>query len=56
MNRLKTIQHKVPSPFVNMGPIRLRQPIPTLGIENVDPFILLHHYGPILTKGLGTLC
>ena len=46
MNRLKTIQHKVPSPFVNMGPIRLRQPIPTIGIENVDPFILLHHYGP----------
>jgi len=46
MNRLKTIQHKVTSPFVNMGPIRLRQPIPTLGIENVDPFILLHHYGP----------
>ena len=46
MNRLKTIQPKVPSPFVNMGPIRLRQPIPTLGIENVDPFILLHHYGP----------
>ena len=46
MNRLKTIQHKVPSPFVNMGPIRLRQPIQTLGIENVDPFILLHHYGP----------
>jgi len=46
MNRLKTIQQKVPSPFVNMGTIRLRQPIPTLGIENVDPFILLHHYGP----------
>ena len=46
MNRLKTIQQKVPSPFVNMVTIRLRQPIPTLGIENVDPFILLHHYGP----------
>ena len=46
MNRLKTIQHKVPSPFVNMGAIRLRQPLPTIGIENVDPFILLHHYGP----------
>lgn len=29
-----------------MGPIKLRQPIPTKGIENVDPFILLHHYGP----------
>lgn len=46
MKTLKTIQHKVASPLVNMGPIRLRQPLPTEGIENVDPFILLHHYGP----------
>ncbi len=46
MKTLKTIQKKVGSPLVNMGPIRLRQPIPTDGIENVDPFILLHHYGP----------
>jgi redox-sensitive bicupin YhaK (pirin superfamily) len=29
-----------------MGPIRLRQPLPSEGVENVDPFILLHHYGP----------
>jgi len=42
----KSIQHKVGSPLVNMGPIRLRQPIPTQGIEQVDPFLLLHHYGP----------
>ncbi len=46
MKKLKTIQHKVGSPLVNMGPIRLRQPLPTEGIENVDPFLLLHHYGP----------
>lgn len=46
MKNLKTIQHKVGSPLVNMGPIRLRQPIPTEGIEMVDPFLLLHHYGP----------
>ena len=46
MKNLKSIQHKVGSPLVNMGPIRLRQPLPTQGIENVDPFILLHHYGP----------
>ena len=46
MKRLKTIQHTVASPFVNMGPIKLRQPLPTEGIENVDPFLLLHHYGP----------
>lgn len=46
MKKLKTIQHKVGSPLVNMGPIRLRQPLPTEGIEMVDPFLLLHHYGP----------
>lgn len=46
MKILKSIQHIVASPFVNMGPIQLRQPLPTQGIENVDPFLLLHHYGP----------
>lgn len=34
------------SDYVNMGPIELRQPIPTKQIDNIDPFILLHHYGP----------
>ena len=34
------------SGFVNMGPIRLRQPLPAAHIDNADPFILLHHYGP----------
>jgi redox-sensitive bicupin YhaK (pirin superfamily) len=46
MKKLKSIQHKVTSPWVNMGPIKLRQPLPADGIENVDPFLLLHHYGP----------
>ena len=46
MKTYKTIQNIVASPLVNMGPIRLRQPLPTQGIENVDPFLLLHHYGP----------
>lgn len=34
------------SDFVNMGPIKLRQPIPTEEIDLIDPFVLLHHYGP----------
>jgi hypothetical protein len=45
-NKLKSIKHSVGSPLVSMGAIRLRQPIPTEGIEQVDPFLLLHHYGP----------
>jgi redox-sensitive bicupin YhaK (pirin superfamily) len=46
MNTYKSIKHLGESPLVNMGPIRLRQPIPTSEVENVDPFLLLHHYGP----------
>ncbi|NJB83898.1 pirin family protein [Wenyingzhuangia aestuarii] len=34
------------SPFTLMGPIELRQPIPSQKIQRVDPFLLLHHYGP----------
>ena len=44
--KLNTIKRVGRSDFVNMGPIRLRQPLPTEKIEMVDPFILLHHYGP----------
>ena len=43
LNTIKTIGR---SDFVNMGPIKLRQPLPTQNIDMVDPFILLHHYGP----------
>ena len=44
--KLNTINRVGRSDMVNMGPIRLRQPLPTGEIEMVDPFILLHHYGP----------
>ncbi|WP_223034266.1 pirin family protein [Hanstruepera marina] len=44
--KLNTIKHIGRSDFVNMGPIRLRQPLPTNQVEMIDPFILLHHYGP----------
>ncbi len=44
--KLNSIKRVGRSDFVNMGPLRLRQPLPTQGIEMVDPFVLLHHYGP----------
>lgn len=44
--KLNTIKRVGRSDFVNMGPIQLRQPIPSQHIDNIDPFILLHHYGP----------
>ncbi|AUP81448.1 pirin family protein [Flavivirga eckloniae] len=44
--KLNTIKLVGRSDFVNMGPIQLRQPLPGRNIDMVDPFILLHHYGP----------
>lgn len=44
--KLRTIKHSTASGYVKMGEIDLRQPLPTRIIPNVDPFILLHHYGP----------
>lgn len=44
--KLNSIKQIGRSDFVNMGPIKLRQPIPTSEIELIDPFVLLHHYGP----------
>ena len=45
-NKLNKIKNVGKSDFVMMGPLRLRQPIPAKNIKEVDPFILLHHYGP----------
>lgn len=44
--KLNAIKKIGKSDFINMGPIELRQPIPTQQIKMIDPFILLHHYGP----------
>jgi redox-sensitive bicupin YhaK (pirin superfamily) len=44
--KLNTIKHIGSSDFVNMGDLRLRQPLPTRQIDMIDPFVLLHHYGP----------
>jgi len=44
--RTRRVHSRSKSNFVNMGPIRLRQPLPSFQINDVDPFILLHHYGP----------
>ncbi len=45
-NKLNTIKNIERSDFVMMGAVRLRQPLPTNQVQDVDPFLLLHHYGP----------
>lgn len=40
----RNIDKIIESPVVNMGPIKLRQPIPIAGTQQISPFILLHHF------------
>ncbi|MEO8413370.1 MAG: pirin family protein [Ginsengibacter sp.] len=40
----RNIDKIIAAPLVNMGPIRLRQPLPIAGTEQISPVILLHHF------------
>ncbi|MEM6687733.1 MAG: pirin family protein [Bacteroidota bacterium] len=44
MKTLKSIAYKGKSDYVNMGGNLIRQPLPTQELDQVDPFLLLHHY------------
>ena len=42
----KKINRIISSQEVMMGPIKLHQPLPNPQLDQVDPFILIHHGGP----------
>ncbi|WP_430409079.1 pirin family protein [Kordia sp.] len=44
MKTLRNIAYKGTSDYVNMGGNLIRQPLPTQEVDQVDPFLLLHHY------------
>lgn len=47
----RKVQHIYSAPQVMMGHIRLRQAIPQHGLEQISPFILLHHFDLNLEPG-----
>lgn len=51
MNAYKQIRSINEAPEVMMGEIRLRQAIPTYGVEQISPFILLHHFNFTIAPG-----
>lgn len=48
---LRHLSHLLRAPQVQMGPALIRQAFPVNGLEQVSPFILLHHFD--FTKGPG---
>ncbi len=43
---MKAVKRVLPSVNVQMGPHEIGQPLPTNKIDQYDPFLLLHHFGP----------
>lgn len=49
----RSIKQIIPSEKINMGGIILQQPLPNSSIEQIDPFILIHHGALPVKKGKG---
>lgn len=43
---LRSLAHVLPAHPQQMGPLRIHQPFPTQKVAQIDPFLLLHHFGP----------
>ncbi len=42
----RPVAHLLPAHDVDMGGTIIKQPLPTQGVQQIDPFLLLHHFGP----------
>ena len=56
----KKVKYQLPAVEIDMGGIPVKQALPTIRIEQVDPFLLLHHgkftfteLAPALHQGVG---
>ena len=56
----KKVKYLLPATDINMGGILLKQALPTQQVNQVDPFLLLHHadfsyneYAPAIQQGIG---
>ncbi len=51
MENFRKVQYIMNAPEVMMGDIKLRQAIPVNNIEQISPFILLHHFDKTMQPG-----
>lgn len=48
--QFRSVAHIVPSEHIQMGRTAVKQALPTARIEQISPFLLLHHFGPTIVK------
>jgi len=46
----RTIANILKGENLKVGAIDVKQPLPTMRVDQIDPFLLLHHFGPIESK------
>ena len=51
MKAYRQVSRRFVAPEVMMGDIKIRQAIPTNSIEQISPFLLLHHFDKIIEPG-----
>ena len=44
--RFRTVSQVIFAPAYQMGPLTVRQPLPSEQLPYLDPFVLLHHAPP----------
>lgn len=44
--KYRSVAHILPAAPVQMGKFEVRQALPTVNVEQISPFLLLHHFGP----------
>ncbi|MCI4649873.1 pirin family protein [Phaeodactylibacter sp.] len=44
--KYRSVAAILPSESIEMGKTIVKQPLPTVRVERIDPFLLLHHFGP----------
>jgi|AntRauTorckE5430_2_1112549.scaffolds.fasta_scaffold01888_1 redox-sensitive bicupin YhaK (pirin superfamily) len=44
--KYRSVAAILPSESIEMGSTSVKQPLPTVRVERIDPFLLLHHFGP----------
>ena len=42
----RSVANVLPASPLQMGTVTVHQPLPTQRVEQIDPFLLLHHFGP----------
>ena len=50
----REVERVIHAPKISMGAMSLRQPLPIAGLQQVSPFILLHHFDFIMEPGHNT--